>query len=405
MKRADLSHDVRQTLKRLPPPYDSHYGVVPTAPPELPPSVIPVAERHAAAMRALARLETLVAELGDPWLVSRVLVRREAVSSSAIEGTNSTLDALLTLEETGEDAQSGQAAARQIRDYTDCLGDFLPRAREQGVSIFTECLVRALHCATMKGAPGYADAPGALRTRVVWIGGTGDIAYSTYNPPPPEDIARCLADNIAFMRDDPGVRFHTSPVTRMAVAHAHFEAVHPFRDGNGRVGRLLLPLMMASEGHVPLYLSPYMETHRAAYYAALKDAQQRLVWHAIIGFMADAVTATVEELLATRAALLSLRKIWLARRRFRRGSAALRALDVLPHYPVITVGRLASRLAVTWPQAATAIRQLTEAGILVERTGYRRNRLFAAQEALSVINRPFGAEPVLPTVCCAQAPA
>jgi len=110
----------------------------------------------------------------------------------------------------------------------------------------------------------------------------------------------------------------------------------------------------------------------------------------------DAVTASVAELLATRRALQELRTMWLSRRRFRAGSAALRALDVLPHYPVRTTGRLASVLGVSLAQATQALRQLMEAGILTERTGYRRNRLFVATEALSIINRPFGEEPVLP---------
>jgi Fic family protein len=184
-------------------------------------------------------------------------------------------------------------------------------------------------------------------------------------------------------------------ITRMAVAHAHFEAVHPFADGNGRVGRLLLPLIMAAAGHIPLYLSAYIEANRDAYYAALKAAQQRHLWHEIIGFIADAITGSVDELLATRRALTELRANWIMRRRFRAGSAALRALDVLPHYPVITVGRLAGLLDVSWRQAADAAGQLVAVGILEERTGYRRNRLFAVREALSIINRPFGEEPAL----------
>ena len=172
--------------------------------------------------------------------------------------------------------------------------------------------------------------------------------------------------------------------------------MHPFTDGNGRVGRLLLPLMMAAQGHAPLYLSPYIEANRSAYYAALKAAQQRHLWHEIIGFIAGAIAATVAELLATRAALRELHTIWLSRRKFRAGSAALRALDILPQYPILTTARLSSLLQVSTPQANQAIAQLIEASILQERTGYRRNRLFAATEALSVIDRPFGEEPVLP---------
>lgn len=399
MKRADLCHQVRMSLKRLPPPFANHYGVVPLPPPSAPPSTIKVTREAQAAWSALARLEAVTSEIGDPWLVSRILARREAVSSSAIEGINSTLDELLAVEETGDTlsgAQDRRDAANQVREYALCLDSAMPMAFSLGPRVFTEALVRDLHKAVMASDPDYRDQPGELRAKVVWIGGLGNIAYSTYNPTPPEDVARCLCDNIAYMRGDLDETVPHGVTMRMAVAHAHYEAVHPFADGNGRVGRLLLPLMMAAQGHAPLYLSPYIEAHRSAYYAALKAAQQRLEWEVMIGFIADAIVATVDELLATRRALRDLHAIWLTRRRFRSGSAALRVLDFLPHYPVITVKRVASLLDLSEPQAALAVRQLAEVGILHERTGYRRNRLFTATEALSLINRPFGEDPVLP---------
>lgn len=185
-------------------------------------------------------------------------------------------------------------------------------------------------------------------------------------------------------------------IARMAIGHAHFEAVHPFRDGNGRVGRLLLPLMMAAEGHVPLYLSPYIEANRADYYAALKSAQQQLDWNAVIGFVAKAVSGTVNELMATRDALTQLRRAWQERGKFRRDSAASNALDVVPHYPVLTINRLGQVLGVSFPAARSAINRLTSLGILEEKTGYRRNRIFVSPEALAIINRPFGEAPDLP---------
>ena len=185
-------------------------------------------------------------------------------------------------------------------------------------------------------------------------------------------------------------------ITRMAIGHTHFEAAHPFRDGNGRVGRLLLPLMMTAEGHVPLYLSPYLEANKGNYYTSLKQAQQRLEWAPTISFMADAVTGTVAELMRTRNALSELSDRWKVRRKFRKSSAAARALDELPHYPVVTAKRLGELLDVSPLQAHQAIAQLTEAGILKERTGYARNRSYVAEEALAIINRPFGEEPILP---------
>lgn len=393
MRRDDLCHAVRERLERLPEPYAAHYGVVPLPPPEEGIALGTAMASHQRAVAAVARVRALVADMDDPYVVSRLLPRREAVSSSAIEGTNSTLDELLSLEE--ETGAEQRDAARQVRDYALTLDRLIPQAVGQGAAIFTPELVGDLHRAVMRSDPGYADAPGALRNRVVWIGGGGhDIAYSTYNPTPPDRIEPCLDDTMAYMRGQ-GMQVMTqSIVARLAIAHAHFEAVHPFRDGNGRVGRLLLPLMMAADGQVPLYLSPYIEANKQAYYESLKAAQQQLDWSTAIAFMADAITGTVDELMVTRAALAQLVEAWHTRRTFRRNSTAQRALALLPDYPVISARSLGERLQVSAPSAHLAIDQLVEAGILLERTGYSRNRVFAATEVLAILNRPFGAEPI-----------
>jgi Fic family protein len=393
MKRDELSHAVRGQLKRLPPPFEAHYGVVPLPPPEDGVSVAPMQRQHSDANSAMARVQTLAAELKDPYLVSRILPRREAISSSSIEGTNSTLDELLSVEETGDTGASD--AAVQVRDYALALDDFVPRARKEKRAIFTTDFVRELHRTVMRGDKQYNDVPGELRSSVVWIGGT-NIAYSTHNPTPPDDIARCLEETMDYMRNEGIQALQQDLIIRMAIAHAHFEAVHPFRDGNGRVGRLLMPLMMAAEGHIPLYLSPYIEANKARYYASLKAAQQRLDWHEAIGFMAGAISGTVNELVVTREALSKLAERWQARRKFRAESGAQKALQILPHYPVLTIKRLAAILNISVPGATQAVEQLMEADILKERTGYRRNRVFSAPEALSIINRPFGEAPILP---------
>lgn len=177
MRRADLTNDVQRLLKRLPAPYANHYGVVPSPPPgDHPPSIMTIAGRHRDAMTSLVKLETLVSELEDPWLVSRVLLRREAVSSSAIEGTNSTLDELLAVEEGAySDGGDGERrlAANQVREYAISLEAFLPEARQRGLDVFDNRIIRDLHRSVMKGDSDYKDEPGDLRKRVVWIGGQG----------------------------------------------------------------------------------------------------------------------------------------------------------------------------------------------------------------------------------------
>lgn len=394
LKRGDLTQAVRDSLKRLPVPYSAHYGVVPLPPPEESISIKDISAQLSAADSALQKIDTLAAEMHDPYLISRILPRREAVSSSSIEGTNSTLDELLSIEET--DAQQPSDAAIQVRDYALALDDFVPRARAEKQSLFTIELVRDLHKTVMAGDSRYQDRPSDLRTTVVWIGGRGDIAYSNYNAAPPEDIATTLENTMSYMRLE-GMQAQTQPlIVRMAIAHSHFEAVHPFRDGNGRVGRLLLPLMMAAEGRTPLYLSPYIEAYKDKYYASLRASQQRLDWQEPMGFLADAIVGTTDELLKTREALTALSKRWLDRTKFRQGSAAMNALKVLPDYPVLTVKRLSEILHVSFTAANGAVEQLLEAGILKERTGYARNKVFAVPSALSIINRPFGEAPIVP---------
>jgi len=389
MKRDDLVAAVRDQLRRLPEPHAAHYGVVPLAPPEESILLSDAQLCHRQAVEMMARVDALASELHDPYLISRLLSRREAVSSSAIEGTNSTLDELLSVE---EDDEASRDEAKQVRDYALTLERFIPRAREAGPGLFTAALMAELHAEAMQHDPHYLDEPGRTRDLVVWIGGGGQIAYSTFNPPPPSAVAACLDDNARYLRCEGMQAITQSLVIRMAIAHAHFEAVHPFRDGNGRVGRLMLPLMMAAEGHTPLYLSAYIEANKTGYYAGLKAAQQRLDWDPLVGFMAWAIVATVEELFATRAALRRLKEQWHTRRKFRAGSAAIRMLEALPDYPVLTAKRMADRLNLSIPAVLTGIGQLVDARVLVERTGYRRNRIFVAGEVLSIINRPFGVE-------------
>ncbi|MBS1083618.1 Fic family protein [Gluconobacter kondonii] len=395
MKRTELSGGIRERLVRLPPPYEHHYGVLPLPLPEEGIPLGDVTALHSQAQLALGQVEEIARSLPDPYQISRILSRREAVSSSAMEGTHSTLDELLIADEDGDEAGQGQAV-RQVRDYALALERFVPSAVTQGRQIFQIDLIQNLHRRVLGHDAAYRGTPGDFRQDVVWIGGNGHIAYSVYNPPPPTEVPNLLGDTLDYMREDGMQMMTQSLITRMALAHAHFEAVHPFRDGNGRVGRLLLPLMMAAEKQVPLYLSPYIELHKQAYYAALKQAQQKLHWLPLISFMSSAIVQTVQDLRITRSALRTLHAVWLTRRLFRKGSAALRALEILSAYPVVTAPRLGTLLSISPPAAHMAISQLCQTGILRERTGYARNRIYAADEVLGILNRPFSEEPIVP---------
>jgi Fic family protein len=389
MNRQSLTEIVRQRLHRLDEPHSAHYGVLPPPPPEEGISLGAVAASVGRANGALAEASAIAKLSTDGFVLNRILIRKEAVSSSSIEGTHSTLDELLEIEEGGEEEAPDDV--RQVRDYAIALEHLVPEAASQGNDVFSVDLVQELHRTVMASDSEYKDIPGDFRDRVVWIGGTGSISTSTYNPPAPRFIRECLDQQVSYLRCDGMQAMTQDLITRMAIAHAHFEAIHPFRDGNGRVGRLLLPLMMAAEGRSPLYLSPYVEANKGHYYDALKAAQQRLDYAALTGFFADAMVATVHEVKKTRAQLDALHRDWRSRRTFRANSAAAAAIDILHEFPVVTIRRLESLLDVSFQAASNAVRDLVLAGILAERTGHKRNRMFIAKEAVDILNRPFGA--------------
>src|SRR5262249_45724692 len=150
---------------------------------------------------------------------------------------------------------------------------------------------------------------------------------------------------------------HQSVVMRIALAHAHFEAVHPFPNGNGRTGRLLLPLMLAADGHTPLYLAPYIAANKPTYIDALRAAQQRLEYPPLVELMSNAITSAADTAEAAHRDLSAVAEGWRTRKRWRRNSAALRAIELLPGYPVVTAKRLAQQLRVSGQAANSAIQQ------------------------------------------------
>jgi Fic family protein len=195
------------------------------------------------------------------------------------------------------------------------------------------------------------------------------------------------------MRSEPDEVSQFPVIVRSAIAHAHFEAVHPFLDGNGRIGRLLVPLMFAAEGILPLYLSPWIEAHKSEYYQSLKAAQQRLDHSAMIDLLARAVIGTEAEFKATLAAVDAVEADWSATLKLRRNSAAQRTLALLKSYPVLRARTLANLLGVTFKAASDGLVQLEGLGVVEERTGFSRNRIFAAPQVLKILTRPFGVDP------------
>lgn len=331
-------------------------------------------------------------------LVLALLVRREAIQSSRMEGTFSTIEQVLTPR---ENFKKGEKSARaSVVGYAHAMEAALGAADRRGLALFTPALIRKLHKEMMSHDPDFRGRPGLFRDEFgkgvyVTIGGLGRPENSTFNPAPPRHIKRCLKKHLEWLKDEVLVEMSHAGmapglVIRMARAHGHFEAIHPFTDGNGRVGRMLLALQMACEGTTPLYLSGYIEARKSEYYRSLKEFQMKLNEGPLIHFLASAVVESYDEAEKTKASLKGLPDAWAARGQFRSDSAALKSLTYLLETPILTVKTLQRILKVSQPATKRAIDQLQAAKILRERTGLGRNRIFAAEEVIEILARPFG---------------
>lgn len=394
MRYSDLSAVVRATLIPYPAPHSNHRGVVPMAPSR---GSIPIGGAEVGALlheanAALVRMTEYVRPGLSAFALTRILERQEALTSSSIEGTHGTLDALLAGEADGET----EGDIREIGGVTQAISQGLDVISKMGRDGFTLDLVCDLHRILASNMERYRDTPGVLRNRVVWIGPIGPTPdNSSWNPPPPDRVAACLEDTLAYMRADVEDPSQVSPIVRAAVAHAHFEAVHPFSDGNGRIGRILIPLMFAAEGHAPVYISPWIEAadHKQAYFAALKAAQQRLDHGPLVRLISEAILGIEAEFKVTMKAIATIEAGWRERITLRRSSAADRTLRLLPAYPVLTAKTLAQLLDVSFKSANDGIGQLEKAGVLTLRKAQSRNRVFQSREILKVLTRPFGSDP------------
>lgn len=380
MRRSDLSHD-RQACLVPTPEYPHVHAFLPPATPRL------VRVRGAAALaitrahEALGALRQASAPLPNPDMITRTLARREAVNSSQIEGTRAGLDDLYAYECTGA-GNPTHADARITHNYVTALDIGLAAVRgPKGRQALTVALLQDMHRALMTGTD-YADTPGSLRRRQNWIGATTRIEDATFVPPPPAEVPRCLeelADSLLRYAPREEEMHSLSLVMQLAIAHAQFETIHPFRDGNGRIGRLLLPLMLAAEGYPPLYLSGYLHRHRRQYYDTLAGVQLRGEWNEWMEFLADAIAASCHEAVALTQDLLALQTQWEAQLSDLRADAAARKLPaLLLGHPVTSATEISALLGISFPAANKALGILVDRGLLEAPVG-KRNRLFVAR--------------------------
>lgn len=338
---------------------------------------------------AVGRLDAISTLLPDPHLFLYTYVRREAVLSSQIEGTQSSLSDLL-LFELDEAPGVPFDDVQEVSNYIAALEHGMNRLQEG----FPLCnrLLREMHAHLMKGARGNDKAPGEFRRSQNWIGGTRP-GNARFVPAPPQEVASCMAALEAFFHNtDDGL----PTLVRAALAHVQFETIHPFLDGNGRLGRLAIALLLHHGGLLQqplLYLSLYLKQHRPVYYELLGRVRTHGDWEAWVDFFLEGVQQTAAGAVSTAQRLVVLFAQDTQRVQAEAASAprVLQVLGCLRQRPVSALKAVASASGLSFPTAAKAMQTLIDLGLVHELTGQRRNRVFVYSAYLAILNE--GGEP------------
>lgn len=336
------------------------------------------------ASHRLGVLAGIARRLPNPELLIGPYLRREAVLSSRIEGTLTTLSDVYASE-----AQLRLEIAPDVHEVLNYLAAYRYGLERLGTLPLSLRLLRELHQRLMHGVRGGGRQPGEFRTYQNFIGGSNE-ATARYVPPPPLEMHDCLDDLEKFMHDR-----SLRPLVQAAVLHYQFEAIHPFGDGNGRVGRLLLGLFLAERGLLPqplLYLSAYFERTRTAYYDGLFRVSTHADWDGWLRYLLKGVCIQADAAIALADRLQELSARYRAQLHAAHATAnALALVDFLFISPYITIRMVQAHLNVTHPTARAAIRALEEQGILVERDPNRRwGKVFTAVEIYGLISGSDG---------------
>ncbi len=383
MQPTDFTHDKTGRLLKNPHGYWSY--VPAPLPPELPLSWELVG-RLSEADRALAELRGVAQTLPNPHLLIGPFVRREAVLSSRIEGTQADLSDLLLYEATGRPdptLTADTADVQEVANYVTALEHGLSRLSDLPLSLR---LVREMHEKLMAGVRGERLTPGEFRRSQNWIGPAGcTLNNAAYVPPPVAEMQEALGLLERFWH----ARSELPPLVRIALAHYQFEAIHPFLDGNGRIGRLLITMLLSTEGLLSqplLYLSAFFEKNRPEYYRRLLAVSQRGEWNEWLLFFLRGVAEQSSDAVARARRLQALWQRYRETLQSARTSVLLlRLLDRLFADPAISVSQAAQELGVTPRAAQQNIDRLVGEGIVAEATGRQRNRVYVAVEILRLL--------------------
>ncbi len=341
--------------------------------------------RFDTALVALGRLDAVADLLPNAALLLYSFVRKEAVLSSMIEGTQSSL-ADLMLFELDELPGVPVEDAREVSRYVAALEHGLKRLR--GGFPLSLRLLREVHGVLMGHGRGSRLSPGEFRRSQVWIGGTrpGNAAFV---PPPANELDECLKQFERFLHDEPEA---TPPLVKAALAHVQFETIHPFLDGNGRVGRLLITLLLCADGLLReplLYLSVYFKNHRAAYYDLLNEVRLSGDWERWLEFFADAVIEAAAQAATTSRRLIDLAAKDRARVAGlgRAAASALAVFEAMQGQPIMNAVALTAATSLTPATVNKSLAHLEALGIVTELTRKRRGRVFSYARYIEILNQ------------------
>lgn len=363
--------------------------VPPPLPPRPPIDVLVLLDRLSLAERALGRLDGITMLLPRQELFLYMYVRKEAVLSSQIEGTQSTLTDLLRFE---TEAQTGEPIddIREVSNYVDAMMYGLERLEELPLSLR---LIREMHARLLQSGRGGTKSPGEFRRTQNWIGGSRP-GNALYVPPPIIELDACLDALERFMHED-GSRLPA--LIKAGLLHVQFETIHPFLDGNGRIGRLLVTLYLCVNGVLRkplLYLSLYLKTHRADYYRLLQEVREHGNWEAWLDFFLAGVAETANQAFEAATRIVDLFKE--DRERITaesdRAGSTLRIHDLFQQNPFLTSNQLVQQTGLSAPTVNAALADLEKMGIVEEITGRKRGRVFSYRRYLAILSE--GTDPL-----------
>lgn len=341
-------------------------------------------------VRALSDADRLIGQLAgegrslpNPHLLMRPFISREAVLSSRIEGTQATLGELLAAS-AGAVVDRSPEDLREVANYVVALEHGMARLKSLPLSLR---LVRELHEKLMQGVRGDLATPGQFRRSQNWIGPPGcTLTNASYVPPPADELMNCLGRWEDFLRDRT-----LPPLIQVALLHSQFEAIHPFLDGNGRVGRLLITLFLIEREILPtplLYLSAFFEATRADYYERLSGVTNQAAWAPWLEYFFNGVARMSEDALSRAGRINSLLTQWRQAVAGESSKAPSAMVELLAENPFWTIGKAAQRLGVAYTTAQRAVGKLESLGILAQSGQARRGRVYCARQIMAILDEP-----------------